>query len=144
MSDRTLERMLGTHLTIPPDRLIQPALGMVLPQSFVDADVFYKVFPTAKEYLIKLVKDYEAYTRVAVQIGEDVAFSLEETLDIVQQELNRTNLSLESMSADKRCDFAVQMNQKYQLKARFLSRALLVPERVIAQKLYAERPRSKR
>lgn len=144
LSDRTLERMLGTHLTIPPDRLIQPALGMVLPQSFVDADVFYKVFPTAREYLIKLVKDYEAYTRVAVQIGEDVAFSLEEALDIVQQELNRANLSLESMSADKRCDFAVQMNQMYQLKARFLSRALLVPERVIAQKLYAERPRANR
>jgi NitT/TauT family transport system substrate-binding protein len=68
----------------------------------------------------------------------------EEALDIVQQELNRANLSLESMSADKRCDFAVQMNQKYQLKARFLSRALLVPERVIAQKLYAERPRANR
>ena len=144
LTGRALERMLGTHLEIPPDRLIQPSLGMVMPQSFVDADVFYKVFPTAREYLIKLVKDYEAYTRIAAQVGENVEFSLEEALDIVRQELNRANLTLENMSADSRCNFAVQMNQKYQLKAQYLSCALLVPERVIAQKLYMVRNRSKR
>ena len=144
LTGRSLERMLGTQLEIPPDRLIQPSLGMVMPQSFVDADVFYKVFPTAREYLIKVVKDYEAYTRIAAQVGENVEFSLEEALDIVRQELNRANLTLENMSADSRCNFAVQMNQKYQLKAQYLSCALLVPERVIAQKLYMVRNRSKR
>ena len=144
LSGRALERILGTHLDIPPDRLIQPALGMVLPQSFVDADVFYKVFPTAREYLIKLVKDYEAYTRIATQVGEEVEFSMEEALDIVRQELNRANLSLDRMDSDSRCRFAVQMNRKYQLKAKHLSLALLVPERVLAQKLYAERTRAKR
>ena len=124
--------------------MIQPTLGMVLPQSFVDADVFYKVFPTAREYLIKLVKDYEAYTRIATQVGEEVEFSMEEALDIVRQELNRANLSLDRMDSDSRCRFAVQMNRKYQLKAKHLSLALLVPERVLAQKLYAERTRAKR
>ena len=144
LSGRALERILGTHLVIPPDRLIQPTLGMVLPQSFVDADVFYKVFPTAREYLIKLVKDYEAYTRIATQVGEEVEFSMEEALDIVRQELNRANLSLDRMDSDSRCSFAVQMNRKYQLKAKHLSLALLVPERVLAQKLYAARTRAKR
>ena len=141
LSDRALERMLGTHLAIPPDRLIHPGLGMVLPQSFVDLGVFHKVFPSAKEYLIRLVKDYEAYTRIAMQVGEEVVFSLEEALDIVRQELNKLNLSLNSMSADARCNFAVHLNKKYQLQAAELSRVLSIPERVLAQKLYAERPK---
>jgi hypothetical protein len=144
MSGRELERMLGTHLEIPPERLIQPALGMVLPQSFVDTDVFYRVFPTARKYLIKLVKDYEAYTRIAAQVGEEVVFSLEEALDIVRLALNRANLSLESMNHEMRCNFAVQLHQQYQLNARQLACALKVPERVIAQALYAARQRPKR
>ncbi len=144
LSGRKLERMLGTHLEIPPERLIQPALGMVLPQSFVDTDVFYRMFPTARKFLIKLVKDYEAYTRIAAQVGEEVVFSLEEALDIVRLALNRANLSLESLNHEMRCNFAVQMHQQYQLNAHQLACALKVPERVIAQALYAARQRPKR
>ena len=144
LSDRELERLFGTHLPIPPDRLILPGLGMVMPQSFVDPGVFYKVFPTAKEYLIPLVKDYEAYTRIATLVGEDVDFSLAEALDIVRQELNKSNLSLDRLSADDRCNLAVQLYKKYQLKAEILSPALLVPEHILAQKLYAVRPKKKR
>lgn len=144
LSGRELERMFGTHLTIPPDRLILPKLGMALPQSFVDQGVFYKVFPTAKEYLIRLAKDYDAYCRIATQVGEDVAFSLVEALDIVKQERNRLNLSLDKLSAEDRCNLAVELNRKYQLKAAVLSPVLLVPEHVIAQRLYAERPKKKR
>ena len=144
LSARELEKTFGTHLTIPPDRLILPKLGMVTPQSFVDPDVFYKVFPTAKEYLIRLVKDYEAYARIATQLGEGVDFSLVETLDIVKQELDRRNQSLDKLSVDDRCNLAVQLYRKYQLKAEFLSPALLIPEHIIAQKLYAERPKYKR
>ena len=144
LSDRQLERILGTHLPIPPDRLIHPGLGMVLPQSFVDIGVFYRQFPKAKEYLIRLVKDHEAYIRIAKLTGEDVFFSLEEAVDIVQQELDKLNLSLDKMTADDRCRLAVQLNQKYQLRAEELSRAVLVPKHIITQKLYAERPKNKR
>ena len=144
LSARALERMLCTHQSIPSDRLILPGLGMILPQSFVDQSVFYKVFPTAKEYLIKLVKDYEAYTRIAAQVGEDAEFSWEEALDIVRQELAIRNLSLDKLNADDRCNFAVQLNKQYQLKVDILSKALLVPERILAQKFYADRPKNKR
>ena len=141
LSHRALERMLGTHLDIPPERLIHPGLGMVLPGSFVDLSVFHKVFPSAKEYLIRLVKDYEAYVRVAAQVGEELEFSLEEALDIVRQELDKSNLSIDGMNSDDRCRFAVQMNKKYMFKADILSKALLLPERIVAQALYANRTR---
>lgn len=144
LSARALERMFGTHLAIPSDRLILPDFGMVMPQSFVDTGIFYKLFPTAKDYLIRLVKDYEAYTRIAVQVGEEVLFSLEEALDIVKFELNRSNMTLDSMGADSRCNFAVQLHNKYKVPPGLLSSVLCVPEHIIAQKLYAERPRKRR
>lgn len=143
LSGRELEKMFGTHLEIPSDRLIHPGLGMVLPQSFVDPGVFYRMFPKSKEYLIRLVKDYEAYTRIARQVGEEVDYILEEALDIVKLELDKLNLSLDKMSVDDRCRLAVQLYQKYQLKADMLSSVLLVPEHIIAQKLYAERPKKR-
>ncbi len=141
LSKRALGKMLGTHMDIPSERLIQPALGMVLPQSFVDMSVFHRVFPSAKEYLIRLVKDYEAYTHIAAQVGEEAEFSMDEALDIVRQELDRANLSVDRMSAHERCRFAVQMSRKYRINADVLSKALLVPERIIAQAVYAHRPR---
>lgn len=141
LSKRALGKMLGTHMDIPSERLILPALGMVLPQSFVDMSVFHRVFPSAKEYLIRLVKDYEAYTHIAAQVGEEAEFSMEEALDIVRQELDRANLSVDRMNAHERCRFAVQMSRKYRINADVLSKALLVPERIIAQAVYAHRPR---
>lgn len=144
LSDRKLERIFGTHLAIPKDRLIHPGLGMALPQSFVDTGVFYKVFPTAKEYLIPMVKDYVAYTRVAEQVGEEAEFSFVETKDIVRLELSKCNMSLDHMSAEDRCNLAVELNRKYRLQAGILSPALHLPEHIIAQKLYAERSKKKR
>ena len=65
-------------------------------------------------------------------------------MDIVRLALNRANLSLESLNHEMRCNFAVQMHQQYQLNAHQLACALKVPERVIAQALYAARQRPKR
>ena len=54
LSVRTLKKMFQTHVSIPPDRLIHPGLGMVLPQSFVDMGVLHKVFPTAKVEILSI------------------------------------------------------------------------------------------
>ena len=81
---------------------------------------------------------------VLALITKEVVFSLEEAMDIVRLALNRANLSLESLNHEMRCNFAVQMHQQYQLNAHQLACALKVPERVIAQALYAARQRPKR
>ncbi|MBO6062786.1 MAG: hypothetical protein J6P62_02300, partial [Bacteroidales bacterium] len=54
LSARALRSKFKTWSPIPPDRPIHPGLGMALPQGFVDFDVLYKVFPTAKEYETRL------------------------------------------------------------------------------------------
>ena len=139
LSKRTLEKMFRSHVPIPPERLIHPGLGMVLPQSFVDAGVLYKVFPTAKDYETRLVKDYEAFVEIADQIGEEILFSVEEAKDIVKQELMLEGRRLSELSNEERCSFAVRLNKKYRLDALTLSQAVFIPAHVISQALKSKK-----
>ena len=139
LSVRTLKKMFQTHVSIPPDRLIHPGLGMVLPQSFVDMGVLHKVFPTAKEFETRLVKDYEAFVEIADQVGEDIVFTVEEAKDIVKQELMMEGRNLSDLSNDDRCALAVRLNKKYRLDAVTLSQAVFIPARVISQALKSKK-----
>jgi len=139
MSIRTLRKMFGSRQAIPPDRPIHPGLGMALPQGFVDMAVFYKMFPTAKEYETRLVKDYEAFVDIADQAGEDIVFSEREAEDIVHQEMMLSGQTLDNLSSDERCRLAVRLHRKYRLKIPTLSHFLLIPERVLAQVLQSKR-----
>ncbi|MBR6882557.1 MAG: hypothetical protein IKN06_06280 [Bacteroidales bacterium] len=132
---RDMSRLFRTHAPIPPDRRILPGLKMALPQGFVDMSVLYKVFPTAKEYEIRLVKDYEAYVEVAGQLGEEVAFSLEEARDIVDMELVKSGRSLSDLSREDRCQLAVQLAKRFRLNALTLSQVLFIPVRIVSQML---------
>ena len=141
-SGRALQKMFRSELPIPPERLIHPGLGMALPQGFVDLGVFYKVFPTAKEYSVRLVKDFEAYVQLADQAGETITFSYEEAQDIVDQELARAGQTLEGLSSEDRCRQAVLLHRKYHLAVPMLSRLLFVPAHVIDQALRSKRWRA--
>ena len=139
LSARALRNMFKTWSPIPPDRPIHPGLGMALPQGFVNFDVLYKVFPTAKEYETRLVKDYEAFVEIADQVGEEIVFSVEEARDIVDMELLKSGRSLSSLSPDEKCELAVQLNRRFRLDALTLSRVLFIPARVISQAIRSKR-----
>jgi ABC-type sugar transport system permease subunit len=139
LSARALRNMFKTWSPIPSDRPIHPGLGMALPQGFVDFDVLYKVFPTAKEYETRLVKDYEAFVEIADQVGEEIVFSVEEARDIVDMELLKSGRSLSSLSPDEKCELAVQLNRRFRLDALTLSRVLFIPARVISQAIRSKR-----
>lgn len=141
LSVRTLRKIFRTHVSIPPDRLIHPGLGMVLPQSFVDMGVLYKVFPTAKEFETRLVKDYESFIEIADQVGEEITFSVEEAKDIVRQELMKEGRGLSDLSNDDRCALAVRLNKKYRLDAVTLSQSVFIPVRIIFQALKSKKYR---
>ena len=114
---------------------------MVLPQSFVDMGVLYKVFPTAKEFETRLVKDYESFIEIADQIGEEITFSVEEAKDIVKQELMKEGRGLSDLSNDDRCALAVRLNKKYRLDAVSLSQSVFIPVRIISQALKSKKYR---
>lgn len=139
LSDRALIRLFRTRLPIPPARPIHPGLGMALPQGFVDPNVFYKVFPTAKEYETKLVKDYEAFVDLADQAGETIRFTQVEADDILRLELERAGLTLNTLDAEPRLRYALLLHRKYRLDVSMVARMLRLSPHVVEQALRSKR-----
>lgn len=139
LSIRDLRQLFRSNVTIPPDRPIHPGLKMALPQGFVDMSVLYKVFPTAIQYETRLVKDYEAFVEIADQVGEEVSFSVQEALDIVNQELTRAGWRLDDLTTDDRCQLAVRLQRQFRFSASLLSNVLHVPVHIVSQVLRSKR-----
>ena len=143
LSGRELWKLLGTRIRIPRDRLIHRPTGMVLPESFVDSRVFYKVFPTARQYLTALVKDFEGYVMVADQLGEAISFTSEEADMIIDQTLKTEyrGVSPDQLTADERFRLAAGLQKKYRLNVDQLAEGLHLPVRMLAQALRSKQYR---
>ena len=74
-------------------------------------------------------------SEVAGQLGEEVAFSLEEARDIVDMELVKSGRSLSDLSREDRCQLAVQLAKRFRLNALTLSQVLFIPVRIVSQML---------
>ena len=74
ISKRELEEMTGSRITIPPHWEFHPILGL-LPTSFIDNNLFLRLFINPKDYETRLVKDYEAFVKVGKTLGETPLFS---------------------------------------------------------------------
>jgi REP element-mobilizing transposase RayT len=143
LSSRQLWKMLGTRIPIPDDYVIHIPTGMVLPWSFVDTKVFYKVFPTARQYQTALVKDFEGYILVADALGETIGFTQEEAGMIIDQVLLRDyqGVSPKQLSADIRFRLAADLQKKYRLTVDQLATGLFLPTRLLAQALRSKQYR---
>lgn len=143
LSARQLWTLLGTRIPVPPDRLIHPPTGMVLPESFVDTKVFYRVFPTARQYLTALVKDFEGYVMVADQLGETVSFTKEEAEEIIEQTLRNDyqGVSPDQLTTDERIRLAASLQKKYRLTVEQFATGLHLPSRTLAQALRSKQYR---
>lgn len=143
LSARELWRIMGTRIPVPDDYLIHLPTGMVLPQSFVDSRVFYKVFPTARQYQTALVKDFEGYVMVADQLGETVCFTREETEMIIEQalQLDYQGLNPGQLTMDERIRLASNLQKKYRLTVEQLAAGLLLPVKTLAQALRSKQYR---
>ena len=143
LSARQLWTLLGTRIPIPKDRLIHLPTGMVLPESFVDTNVFYRVFPTARQYLTALVKDFEGYVMVADQLGETVCFTKEEAEEIIEQTLRNDyqGVSPEHLTTDERIRLSASLQKKYRLTVEQLAAGLHLPSRTLAHALRSKQYR---
>lgn len=143
LSARKLWKILGTRIPVPEDYLIHLPTGMVLPQSFVDTKVFYKVFPTPRHYQTALVKDFEGYVMVADQLGETVCFTQEETDIIIEQTLQQDyqGAKPDQLTTDERFRLASALQKKYRLPVEELAAGLLLSVKMLAQALRSKQYR---
>ena len=134
-SKRELIKLARTEKPIPSDWEFHPELGL-LPASFVDNRLFYKLFKSPKEYESRLVKDYEAFVQVARTLEEELDYSLEDYTVIVNQQLGGRRLY--QLSPDEKGKLVVQLAKRYDMNAEQIAPALKMSLHLVQQFLHAK------
>jgi len=136
LSQRAIFREWGIRDALPPEWEIHPELG-ILPSNFIDTDKVRSFFPSVKDYMTRLVKDYESYVRISAGLGETIEWSYPEVRDIVKTAFHQEDPGgrLEDWDNEKKCRLAVKLNDEYGISASFLAKAMGVPERIVLQSL---------
>ena len=131
-----VRRLIGSNEKLPDDWEIHPELG-VLPRNFVMVEEVEKLFSSPKEYLTRLVKEYEAVVKIARTLDEEVDFSDIEVRDIVNAELRNSypGRLYKNISPEEKCKVAVRLNEMMGLTVPQLSKALYLSELTISQAL---------
>lgn len=132
MPVRDVERLVGCRIPLPADWEIHPVLG-VLPKNFVKAEKILDLFPSVKDYLTRMVKQYESIVKIADTVGEDMDWSDSEVYDVLYKLSGGKQLRL--LSAEEKCKLAVQADILYHFPIPLLSRHLQLSEYVIQQVL---------
>ena len=136
MSQRELYRITKTRIKIPADWEIHPELG-ILPKNYIALDKVKQLFPDAKQYLTRCVKDYESFVYLADSLGESLSFSSEEVEDLLQRLLrdHYSQRPLPDLSADEKCRLAVILNDKFRVEPSLIARKMGLPVRIVNQTL---------
>jgi len=139
MSYREKRDILQSKQRIPSRWLFNKAIGL-LPICFVDTSMSDKVFRDVKTYQTAMIKDYEAYVKIAREVGENTMFSKEEISDIIEQNLQEdyAGKNLSALTQDEKCRLAITLNREYQLTPRQISTSIFLKEHIILQVLNAK------
>ena len=134
LSHRELIRLTRSRIPIPDDWQFHPKLGL-LPSSFVNNRLFYKLFPTPKDYETRLIKDYEAVVKRAQSLGDEIDFSPEEIDDLVHQLIidQFQGKFIKDLTGDEKGQLCGILDQEYHLSPEQIAGALRMPKYLAAQ-----------
>ena len=134
MKVRALERRIGSRFPLPEEWEIHPILG-ILPSNYIDVERVLKLFPTVKDFMTAMVKDYESYVRISESTGETIEWSETEVKDVLARlcDVIFPQKRLYHLTPDEKCRLAVQADDKYHIPTNLLARALYISEYIIRQ-----------
>ena len=136
---RNLWEQLDCRDKLPTDWEIHPRLG-ILARNFVKTDMAYKLFPTSKSYMTRLVKDYETYVHVSDQLGEELTLSDTEIRDILYAQSAKLfpGKTHKQMTPDEKIRLAVTIVNHFHVPVQKVSSFLYISEYTINQALHSK------
>ena len=122
-------KLLGTKVLLPGGYLLNKETGMILPESYTRHDKAVKVLDSSHVYLSRILRDTDAYIKIAEGIGETVRIDDNE-LDYIIWTLVRNKFNAKSISelgTDDRCRLAVALRKKYYIEPKRICRKVGLP-----------------
>lgn len=131
---KEMEALTGSRIKLPKHWEIHPVLGL-LPKSFVNTGLVKKLFKGPKDYMTKLVKDYESFVSIARKCGEEVEYDSSELKDIISQTLlsDFGGRNLSQLSSDEMARLAVKLSKQFDIKAQTIADNLGVSIHLVNQ-----------
>lgn len=118
---------------------IHPRLG-ILARNFVKTEMTYKLFPTAKTYMTRLIKDYETFVHISDQLEEEPTLSDTEIRDIIYSLSSHLypDKLFKQLTPDEKIRIAVAMVDRYKLPVSQIASAVFINERTLQQALQSK------
>lgn len=133
MSYRASIKTFRTKVKLPENYLFNRTMNFILPESYVLNDKVEKVLQNSWRFTYSLVKNIDAYVRIAEGVGEMIVLSEDELNDIiyknVKEKFNASSVS--DLSLDDRCRLAVILKKKYRVDTKRIARKIQIEVSVL-------------
>ena len=136
-SFREQARKLASKIVVPEHWLWHPKLGM-LPGSYVDTKKILELFPSVKQYVTRIVKDYEAFVHISRVLVEPVEWSTAEMEVIVRELRNSLFPGKTKLSSEDQCRLVSQLGREFDVSPERISGALGIPVPRVRQILHSK------
>lgn len=129
-----LRELLGSAKKLPESWEIHPELG-VLPINYVKTNAIKPLFGSAKNFMTRLVKEYETFVHISKELGEELEFSKNECEDIVYSKASTLfpGKLLKDLAHEEKGRLAVELERHYNFSMETIANCLRMNERTVRQ-----------
>ncbi len=133
MSYRSAMRTLCTNVRLPDEYLYNRSMGFILPESYVLNNKVKTVLQNSWRYSTALIRNIDAYIKIAEGIGEMVVLTEGELNEVISHVIGEKfkASSLKDLSVDDRCRLAVILKKKYRIDTKRIARKVQIAPDVL-------------
>ncbi len=126
LSCREKRQLLRSGVSLPDDYTYNEKYGFILPDSYVLTDKAEQMFERSWNYFYAIVRNIDAYIRIAEGLGEEVILSEEELNDVIALTLRKMFKvnTINELGVDDRCRLAIVLRTKYKVTVKRIARKL--------------------
>ena len=133
MSYRSTMRAFHTKVRLSGEYVYNRSMGFILPESYVMNRKAEKVLRNSWTFSSGLVRNIDAYVKIAEGVGEMILLSEQELNEIISRNLKEmfNASSVSDLSIDNRCRLAVILKRKYRVETKRIARKLQIGTSVL-------------
>lgn len=128
-----LRKTLKSKTVLPGDYLFNENLGIILPESYVATDEVEKIIGSSWNYCDRIVRNMDAYVRIAEKISDRI-FINDNELGTIIYSICKNKYGVKSyleLGLSDRCSLAVRLAKDYHIEPKRICRKLSIERSVL-------------
>ena len=128
LSRNARRALLKSSVTLPDDYCFNEKYGFILPESYALTEKAEQMFGTSWSYSYGIVRNIDAYLRIAEGVGDYVMLSEEELNDIISQTVRKMfkASTVRELGVDDKCRLALVLKTRYRVNIKRIARKIQI------------------